>query len=77
MNFCTLFDSYYLDRGIALYNSLNNVMDDFTIYIYAFDALSYSILSDMNLDNAIIISENDILDEELCKIKRDNTGISN
>lgn len=73
MNFCTLFDSYYLDRGIALYNSLNNVMDDFTIYIYAFDALSYSILSDMNLDNAIIISENDILDEELCKIKKERS----
>jgi len=45
-------------------------MDDFTIYIYAFDALSYNILSEMGLDNAIIIYENDILDDELRNVKK-------
>ena len=69
MNFCTLFDSNYLDRGIALCNSLNNVLDDFTLYIYAFDTLSYDVLSEMQLNNVIIIHENDILDDELQDVK--------
>lgn len=35
MNFCTLFDSYYLDKGLALYSSLEKVSEDFTLYVFA------------------------------------------
>lgn len=38
--FCTLFDSNYLDRGIALYNSILRVMDSFKLYLFAFDEKS-------------------------------------
>ena len=44
MNFCTLFDSYYLDKGLALYRSLEKVSEDFTLYVFCFDEDSYEIL---------------------------------
>ena len=44
MNFCTLFDSYYLDKGLALYASLDKVCENFTLYIFCFDDRSYEIL---------------------------------
>ena len=44
MNFCTLFDSYYLDKGLALYSSLEKVSEDFTLYVFCFDEDSYEIL---------------------------------
>lgn len=31
-NYCTLFDSGYLDRGIALYRSLEKVSKNFAFY---------------------------------------------
>ena len=47
MNFCTLFDSYYIHKGIALYLSLERVCDDFTLYVMAFDEPSYKKLSSL------------------------------
>ena len=36
--FCTYFDSYYIDKGIALYLSLERVYQDkFHLYVMAFD----------------------------------------
>ncbi len=60
MIFCTLFDSFYLDKGIALYNSLERVTEDFKIYIYAFDDKAYEILSSKNLSHAIIIHKDNL-----------------
>lgn len=69
-NYCTLFDSYYLDRGLALYNSLKNTAEEFCLYILAMDKQSYSILNNLRLKNAVIISEEEILDSELKEIKK-------
>ncbi|MCH5342453.1 MAG: hypothetical protein J1E64_00330 [Acetatifactor sp.] len=55
INLCTLFDSYYLDKGIALYRSLERVSDDFTLYIFCFDDKAFEVLNDMCLKHAVII----------------------
>ena len=60
MIFCTLFDSYYLDKGIVLYNSLSRVSDSFKLYIYAFDDKAYEVLTSMNLEHAHILKKDDL-----------------
>ncbi|PIW69275.1 MAG: glycosyl transferase [Ignavibacteriales bacterium CG12_big_fil_rev_8_21_14_0_65_30_8] len=72
-NFCTLFDTNYLSRGIALYRSLKNVCDDFHIYIFAFDNTCFNILTKMNLEKATIISLKDFEDKELLNVKSSRT----
>lgn len=73
MIFCTLFDSYYLDKGIALYRSLEQCTEDFKLYIFCFDDKSYEVLSDMKLKQAIIIHHSKIEDAELLKIKTERS----
>lgn len=72
-NYCTLFDFYYLSRGLALYESLCNVHDEFCLYIVAFDERTKDFLLRMRLDRAVIISLQDFEDEELLKIKSTRT----
>lgn len=60
MIFTTLFDSFYIDKGIALYRSLERFCANFTLYIYAFDEKSFEILSDLELSNARILRKEDL-----------------
>lgn len=69
LNFCTLFDTYYLSRGIALYESLEARESNFHLYIFAFNDKSYSILKSLNLKHATIISLNEFENEALLKVK--------
>ena len=39
--FCTLFDSNYLDKGLALYHSMRKYIGNFTLYIFTFDVMRY------------------------------------
>ena len=68
-NYCTLFDSYYLTRGVALYKSLELCCEDFHLYIFAFDDKSSSILKKLNLVHATIISLKDFENEDLIRVK--------
>jgi len=68
-NFCTLFDSNYLSRGLALYKSLEKVCDDFHLYIFAFDYKSAEILNKTSLPCATVIQLKDFEDTELLKVK--------
>ena len=60
MIFCTLFDSYYLDKGLAMYRSLERVAEDFKLYIYAFDEKAYEVLNALDLKKAVILRNTDL-----------------
>lgn len=69
INFCTLFNSNYLTRGIALNESLQRVCSSYHLYIIAFDDASYQYLHHSNLPNVTAISLSEFEDEALLKIK--------
>lgn len=71
--FCTLFDSFYLSRGLMLYDSLKENIDRFHIYIFAFDLLSFNILIDLKLEHATIISLREFENEDLLNVKSSRT----
>lgn len=68
-NFCTLFDSFYLSRGLAMYESLKSHLDKFHLYFFAFDDLSLKILKNLNLENSTIISLQEFETPELLEVK--------
>jgi hypothetical protein len=68
-NFCTLFDSFYLSRGLALYDSLMEHSSGFHLYIFAFDDLSYKILKDLSLKHVTLIPLSDFETGELLEVK--------
>ena len=73
INFCTLFDSNYLDKGIALYRSLERVSNDFCLYIYCFDDKCFNILNKLNLKSVKLIYYKDIETEDLLSVKRERS----
>ena len=64
-HFCTLFDSAYLSRGLAMYESLSAHCFDFVLYIITFDDQSQNILSMLNLKNVVLIPYSIFEDKEL------------
>ena len=60
MIFCTYFDSNYLDKGIALIESLEKVCAFFRIYIFAIDKKAKYVLSKQQYKNAIIVDIKDV-----------------
>lgn len=72
-NFCTLFDSGYLDKGLVAYYSLNKYCTNFHIYIVAFDKKAYDYLNDMKLENCTVLYINNIESDELRNVKKVRT----
>jgi len=68
-NYCTLFDSNYLTRGLAMYESLKVHCQNFHLFIFAFDDRSNALLRQMNLEFVTIIALKEFEDEELLAIK--------
>ncbi|TAH04960.1 MAG: glycosyl transferase [Sphingobacteriales bacterium] len=71
LNFCTLFDSNYLSRGLALYHSLEKVCPQFHLYIFAFDeeCLHYFTQEAAAYPHCTVISLKEFEDEALLAIK--------
>lgn len=73
MNFCTLFDSAYLSRGLVMYDSLKMHTRDFHLYIFAFDSISNKILKELELEFATIISLEEFENSRLLSVKASRT----
>lgn len=67
--YCTLFDSNYIHKGLALYNSLSSVSNNFHIFIVAFDDQCYKILFDLNLPHLTVVTQSQVETEELLNVK--------
>lgn len=72
-NFCTLFDKNYLTRGLALYYSLEKHCDNFHLYIFPFDEITYSLLKQLKLSKVTLISLKEFEDEKLLAVKPGRT----
>lgn len=68
-HYCTLFDSNYLTRGLALYDSLCRQSKDFHLYILAFNQRALEILQGLNLPHTSILSLQEFEDPELLEVK--------
>jgi len=73
-SYCTLFDSNYLTRGLAMYESLKIHSDRFHLYIFAFDDRSHKLLKKLNLEFVTVISLKEFEDEGLLKVKDDRSA---
>lgn len=73
--FTTLFNSSYLCKGLAMYESLEAVCDLFHIYIFAYDESSYQYLCNQKYSNATIISLDNLENyfPELLTVKKQRT----
>ncbi len=72
-NYCTLFDSKYLDKGLVLYNSLEDISDEFHLYIFAFDDKAAEVLQDIKLKNATVITLSEFETDEMLKVKKERS----
>lgn len=72
--FCTLFDSNFLTRGIAMYESLCKHCDSFHLYIFALDGLCSDVLKELSLKNTTIISLEEFESPELLALKHTRTN---
>lgn len=73
MNYCTLFDSYYLAKGLALYESLIKQSPDAILYVMAFDDNCFNILDSLNLHNLVVENVKVIENDKLLRIKQERT----
>ena len=73
LNFCTLFDSAYLSRGLVMYHSLKKHCQSFHLYLFAFDDKSLLVLKSLALENVTVISLQEFEDKELLQIKSTRT----
>lgn len=64
-NYCTLFDSGYLDKGLVLCESLNQVTESYMLYILAMDSKCENVLKDMKLNNVVVVSLEEFEDEDM------------
>lgn len=74
LQYCTLFNSAYLARGLAMYRSLEKVCSDFHLYVFAFDDTTLSYFKTFPEKNLTVISLAEFEDESLLEIKPSRTA---
>ena len=67
--FCTIFNSVYVVRGLALIESLARHCPDFRIYVFAMDEQTASILKSRHDPRVIIVREGEFESPELLAVR--------
>lgn len=75
LNFCTLYNSNYAARGLAMYWSLRRACPEFNLYVFAFDDVLAATLKKMALPNMTVITLAEFEDEELLCVKPTRTAV--
>lgn len=71
--YCTLFNSFYLDRGVVMLRSLAEHAGAIRIYVLAMDEDAFAVLNQLCLDKVILIRHIDFETEELLELKEERT----
>jgi hypothetical protein len=69
--FCTLFDSGYLLKGVAMLQSLEEHCPTAHVYVLCMDTKTQAILNQLDLTFITCILLSDVEDEELLSVKKD------
>ena len=72
-HYCTLFDSFYLSRGLAMYRSLQKQSCDFHLYIFPFDEQAREMLDQLALNHVTLVPLSEFESEELREAKKTRT----
>ena len=73
MNFCTLFDSNYASKGIALYLSLERQTDDFLLYVMSMDRKCQKMLDSCGFSHIVVECIDDVASPELIAAKENRS----
>jgi len=73
LNFCILFNTNYLAKGLALHQSLINTCPAFNLYIFTFDDEAYQLLSNKKLLNATVIPLANVENDDLLEVKTERS----
>lgn len=74
LNFCTLYNSGYAAKGLAMYWSLWRVCPEFMLYVFAFDDTLAEALKKMALPNMTVVKLKEFEDEDLLRVKPTRTA---
>ena len=72
-NACTLFDSGFLAKGLALFASLKRQKKPFRLHVFAMDDFCADYLEKMNDPDLVVIRKNEFEDSELLHVKGQRT----
>lgn len=72
-NFCTYFNAAYIWKGLAMYESLSKVSDDFCLYIMALDEKTFQHLKKLNLPNMVVECWCNYETEQFLSLKEERT----
>ncbi len=73
LNFCTLYNSNYAAKGLAMYYSLVKHCPSFHLYIFAFDDRLAEAMKTMSLPHITVVTLKEFEDQELLAIKSSRT----